>query len=262
MPEEDKDLATISKQKEKNGPKSLEEVTKLYLIPLLMVIITILLLFFLVLPQVNGLTDTLSLINAEQEEYTRLREIEQNRSNLAQITNQQQADLAKIDSIIPQSQTAVVDFSESIREKARQNRLVVNESVVGEIVTATPRGISGGGAGGNQPGLELVELPSEFSLSGRFNNIQGFLSDIFGGEDFIVIKEMTLNRRVVNQEEAGDTSFSQSNTDNWSLNLVLVKYQFRLAPTASEEDLQRSYFSVPENLRPNQEVLEFINENY
>ncbi|MFW5702464.1 MAG: hypothetical protein ACOCXP_00675 [Candidatus Dojkabacteria bacterium] len=238
----------------------LEKFLKLYGVPIATLAFSVIVIIFFTLPQVNGISSTLSLISEQQDEYERLGTIRESRLRLADLTNQQQADLAKIDSIIPQQQTEVVDFSEDIRRLAEQNRLNLTDSVVGEVVTANSQSPVQNPLPDAPAGLELVELPADFSLSGDFSNIQSFLSDIFGAEDFIIVKEMELIKRAQGDSEGSEFSLEQ--TDSWNMDITLAKYQFRLGANTTEENVTQTYFRVPESQRPDQQVLDFMNENY
>lgn len=242
--------------------KSVGEFVKFYLVPIAMFSVSIIIIFFVIFPSVQGITRTLGEISTQKQEHARLSEIRTKRLALEAETSTQEADLATINALIPQSQTQVVDFSEKIRKTAETNRLEIKESLVGEEVT-------GGQAQNvqtsqNVKGLEMVELPAKFTVAGSFNNIRNFLTNIFGGDDFIIIKNMELRKQFgATVDPNGDQeTFSRQNTDEWWMSITLVKYQFRVTADTTEADLDASYFLVPETARANPEVLKFINENY
>lgn len=256
-------MAEATKQEKLNEAKSVGEFFKFYLLPLTMLFASIFILIFIILPFAQGTRETLTNIGVTKEEYQRLEALKKKREVLQTETNQQEADLAKIDKLIPQSQTQVVDFSEKIRKASEANSLQLKESLVGEEVTGT-QAQTVVETSEDVKGLELVELPAKFTLTGRFDNIQKFLRSIFGGDDFIIIKNMELRKQFgTNVDPNGQKeTFSRENTNEWWMSLTLVKYQFRVGAGTTADDLRAAYFLVPETARADQQVLDFINENY
>jgi Tfp pilus assembly protein PilO len=246
-------------KEESKEPIVVGDFTKYFMLPLAMLVLSLILVFFVILPLVSALTGTLGDISKMRNEYNTLLEARNKREQLASSSNQQEADLAKINKLIPQSQTEVVDFSESIRKKAEQNSLNLQSSVVREAVITNPNSITATPEG--EKGLDLAELPADFTIGGKFDNIREFLGDIFGGDDFIIIKQMEL-RKQTPEQDANSQKFNTSGVDNWFMSITLVKYQFRLRSATTQADLQAAYFTVPESVKANQDVLDFINENY
>jgi Tfp pilus assembly protein PilO len=254
-----KDVDAAASGKAASEPMAAGEFTKYYLLPMSMFFLSLILVFIVILPLVNSLTGTVGEINTIRDNYNTLLEAREKRELLAASSNQQEADLGKINKLIPQSQTEVVDFSETIRKKAESNDLELQSSIVREAVISNPGGATSAPEG--EKGLDLAELPADFTLGGKFDNIKKFLGDIFGGSDFIIIKQMELRKQVAEQD-TNQQKFNTSGVDNWFMSITLVKYQFRLRSNTSQAELQAAFFAVPENARANQEVLDFINDNY
>ncbi len=235
---------------------AVDQILKYYLAPLLLVALSIGIVIVVILPLLDGLFSNINAINETQSEYEDLDDKRQAIQSLSSVTNTQQEMLSKIHSIIPESQTEVANFSEKIRQKAQTNNVELMDSIVAENVT-----ISTGQK--KDIGLELVELPAEFTVSGRLDSIEQFLSSIYGSEDFIIIKKMDLQKQTNIDESTDETSrFSDTTSEDWIMSLILVKYQFRLQEGVDDESIDRVYFNVPEGMRPDQDVLDFISENY
>jgi hypothetical protein len=235
---------------------AVNQILKYYLAPLLLIAFSIGIVIVVILPLLDGLVSNIDAINQTQSQYEELDDKRQAIQSLSAVTNTQQEMLTKIHSIIPESQTEVANFSEKIRQKAEANRVEMLDSIVAEQVT-----ISTGQK--KDIGLELVELPAEFTVSGRLEGIEQFLSSIYGSEDFIIIKKMDLQKQTGIDESTDEaTRFSDRTSDEWIMSLILVKYQFRLQEGVDDESIDQVYFNVPEATRPDQDVLDFINENY
>lgn len=254
------DLAQTPKTK---SPFNADEFLKFYLGPLILLISSIALILAAVLPLLDTTFRNIEEISKLQGDYDSLLSNRSNRQELSKVTNDQQATLALINKLIPQAQTAVVDFSENIRTKAQQNALKLNESKVGELVTVTNDATDTTASDPNAASLELVELPAEFSLTGKLASIRNFLSSLYSGNDFIIIKEMKLAQSISddpNQDEKD--KYKKPNSADWSMEIVLVKYQFRIKGSNAADALKTYYFSVPDSARANQDVVNFINQNY
>jgi hypothetical protein len=252
-------------EKAKKGKQATADVLRSYLLPLAMLFSSVIIIIVILLPVAEQALNNLNEVSKLQGQYKDQQSALAVRQKLSSETNLQLSTLSRINSLIPQSQTAVVNFSESVRNKATQNRLEVSDSVVGEIVTVNrsnrPTNAATAAAEAN---LELVELPAEFTMRGGFENIRKFLSDLYGGTDFIIIKKMEL-QQIVGQVDPNDPDggrFNTGSSQNWSLSLVLVKYQFRVKGDGGEGALRTSYFNVPDTLRADPNVVNFINENY
>jgi len=249
---------------------SIFDIAKLYSWQIILTLISIVIILSVILPFAQQLTDYFGQISDYTSKYNTLVQQQQREQLLAAVTNAQEASLAKIDKLIPQSQTAVVSFSESISKKATDNGLTLTDSVVGEIVIVSQNSQSASKPS-NNGGLQLVELPAEFKLTGQFSSIRSFLSKLFGGSDFIIIQKMDLQKSPAPALVKSDSSnniilknqniYSSSSVDNWSMTIDLVKYQFR-ATNGDLTKLKNAYFQVPDNSRPSQAVLDFIDKNY
>jgi Tfp pilus assembly protein PilO len=228
-----------------------------YVLPAAVYVISIVLIIGLVLPILNSIVSNYQQAATLEQDYLKLADKKSKIENLKSITNTQKQVIGIIDKIIPLSQTAVVDFSEQIKQKAKTNSLILTTTTVRETVTIDQ--VALGTDKSTDTRLELVELPAEFTISGDFENIKKFLTDLYKGNDFIIIKKMELQKVIGNEN---DSRFSQASTNQWSMSIILTKYQFRLSGNRSEEELQNTYFGVSESTRPDQAVVDFILKNY
>lgn len=253
------------------GASKATDILNYYLLPLGVFVVSLLLVIFVLLPQVGDVLTKLSEISTYTEDYNKLLENRQRRISLSTVTNDQKSVLGQINKLIPQSQTAVVDFSESVRTLATGNRLQVLESVAGEVVTVNTN-ITDDISSNTDTKIELVELPAKFTMRGRFENVRKFLSDLYESGDFIIVKEMEL--RQVTQADTSASSQQGSNVNrsslfqttlpenNWTIEVTLTKYQFRVSGETDADSLRSVYFNIPDGVRPATEVVDFIKRNY
>lgn len=248
------EAANDDKKKSKD-PVTIREYFRLYLAPAMLFIGSLLIVFYVLLPIAQDISAGMDNISVLQQQYQTQSDLKKTREKLASETNQQELALVKISSLIPETQTAVTQFRQQVGERSQNSQLQITESVFGEVVV-----LSTTGRGNTQPsGLELIEIPAEFTINGKLNNIRRFLSGLYGSNDFIIIKKMELQKQIT---QTTDAQFSSVTTDNWTMNIVLTKYQFKLAPGVDETKIKQYYFSIPDTVRANKEVLEFIDKTY
>jgi len=236
--------------------KASHDFAQLYLIPMLLLIFGVILVFIVLMPQVDTMAQKFTVLQTEQQDYDALLAKKNSRLELLSLTTTQQATLTKINAIIPQSQTDVVGFTERIRAMVSENNLTLSDIKSGEQVTVKTAVNTAGTT--SDANLELVEVPAEFQIEGELQNIRKFLGTLYGGQEFIVIKKMELSKKV----DDVDVNFSTLQTTQWSINLTLTKFQFRIGKNGTAAALQKSYFNVDETSRANKEIVDFINENY
>lgn len=247
------DLKTLMQPKD--SKKATDEMVRQYLLPLVFFIAALIMVFGLVLPQLDYTTSLINQIGELQTKYNDLIVKRNNLTALMQNTNTQKNTLEVVNKIAPQSQTAVVNFAEKIRTKASESNLTLSNTVTGEVVT-----VATGDVGKTTGSLELVELPAEFSLQGNFNDIRSFLGSLYAGDDFIIIKKMDLRKKA--GANPNDAQFTRGFVENWTLNIILAKYQLRASGNATDAELQKSFFAVSESSKPQLDVINFIMKNY
>jgi Tfp pilus assembly protein PilO len=286
----DKSKDDKNKEKKEGLAGIFQDDLKYYVVPGVMFLISFGLIVQLILPTLNSAFGNLDRVSELQEEYEDLQGIKERRNQLAQQIQSQREILTRIIELIPQRQTAVVDFSEDIREKAEDNDLDLQQSLVGEVVVVNTNSSTSSSSQSNsspsaaassgqdqsantnsvatdtepQVSLDLVELPAEFSIEGDFEDIRDFLASFYASDDFIIIKSMELQKQLQTEEDGESTRFTTSSSDRWIMTIELVKYQFRAGGEDVDEQALTQYFfnSVAEGARPNAEVLRFIEQNY
>ncbi len=263
----------VEKQKQieqKRTRSFLAVIAKYYLAPLLMAVASLLIFGVFIVPNAEQFINSINKIQELQTEYDKNLETKARRERLQSSTNDQLGKLDIINAIIPQAQTAVVGFTEKIKQKARENNVTIGATVTGEIVQVSTansgtRAGTGAGAGNvasqNQSkGLELVELPADFTAQGTLASVRSFLSSIYNGDDFIIIKSMELQKASATGSQLG--AVYSRDEGNWTMELTLTKYQLRVPVGVSDADIRLSYFEIADTSKPQQAVLDFIQKNY
>jgi Tfp pilus assembly protein PilO len=211
---------------------------KIYIVPLLTLVMFFSIVIFLMIPKVQKIFKDLNEVSKTNQE---IEEKDEHIASLVKLSSESlitKNQLLKINEIAPEGTVEVVNFRDRITAIAKQNGL-----------TVTLQQFSESGLDTNQMGqpsgdIVLQEVPTFFELSGSYNNIVNFLNGLDALEDFIVIKEMQLSR-------------GSSSVDEWGLKLILVKYQFNIADKALLEQLYK-------NISPNAEidtyVVEYLNK--
>lgn len=244
-------------QNQEAMPKTSEELLKYFLGPIIMLIFAVVIIFVAVLPQLDQISQSIQEISEFQAEYDELKQKEQRLQSLVEQQQEQQQLLDLVERIIPQSRTQVVEFGEEIKQKIEGNNLILRDSVIRETIVVDATEDSE-----NSVRIELVQLPSEFTIEGEFDDIRRFFGDLYADDDFITIENMDLTKKLGASASNNSVQFSTDNVDVWSMPLTLTKYQFRVRGLEDDAQLESYYFNVSENVRPDQEVLDFIQERY
>lgn len=214
---------------------------KFYYLPLIILIIFGLVIWQGIYPSLQSVVDGVSELDGIKDEVknkeTKIDTLQQLRDNSSQTTTYLEA----INNIAPVEKTNVANYQQQIIEIAERNSLTIGGVRSGEeIVTSRERE--------NDP-LQLIQVPTSFSLSGGFSNLRSFLSDIYTADDFIVIQEMGLSR--------------VAGVDNWNMDIVFVKYQFaEFGLENTEIDTSEAFLQVPDTARPENSVIDFLEEKY
>jgi hypothetical protein len=93
--------------------------------------------------------------------------------------------------------------------------------------------------------LNVSQIPTNFTMSGRFADFRNFFKTLYTGKDFFVVEKMNLSLT-----DAQDT---------WSGTVSLVKYQFT---TSENFDPTAVYGKVSENSQPNSQVVQFLEKKF
>lgn len=225
-------------------------VLQIFIVPVVAIVIFVAILFFFVLRGVNDAFDTLADIDRTREQISTVNDTIGQLQTLSQQKDVIDQSLALVSNLAPAEQTEVVKFQQRIAELAARYNLRNLNSQTAEY--SDNPSITGGT---ENPLLGIIEIPSSFSLQGKFADIQGFIAAIKTLDDFVIIGEMEI--KVV-----GSVSPEQLTSSflDWSLNITLIKYQFQ-QPDENNK-LADAYAKVPPTVKIDTDVLEFINQKY
>lgn len=227
----------------KRTSKDYVNMFKFYYLPIIVIAVFFGIMIKGTYPSLTGIFDTNDEIDAIQTKVEQMDKRLVLLNGLKERGTEIDEYLQHINQIAPVEKTKVTEFQQSVKAVAEQSNLEVIDSRAGEEIIRTDDEEA-------QQDIALVEIPAEFTLLGDFSRIKNFLTEIYQGGDFIVIHEMSFEKV---QQKYGEA---------WQLKIILVKYQF-IEPIVDESiGIIDTYNSVPEEARPDQTVLEFIDKKY
>lgn len=232
--------------KKKKNTIDWRKILKLFIVPIVAVTVFISILVLLILPEISNtftklddLTSTREKTESVIEVTTQLQALNTNRSQI-------ESDLESVNKIAPAGNTEVVLFQQKIADLAKANGLRIVSSKTEEEVLSVE---------GDNPILGINEIPSTFSLNGKFAKIQTFIEGIKTLEDFVIIGEMQI--RVIDQ--VSPDKLTDQNLE-WNLLITLIKYQFQ--QPNEENKLAEAYLQVPPTVDIEDKILEFIRAKF
>lgn len=216
---------------------------KFYFIPILSVLIFLVIVVFTVVPSV---VDMLEGLDEVKQLEAKSDELDKRIARLEQLQEQEQTNRAildKVNVLIPSEQSQVVLFRQKVANLGKDQGLDVDSLRAGESILDD----------NNQSELEtqqdqafnLIEIPSRFSFTGRFDSFRELLRSLYAGNDFFVVSNMDLD---VNSIGATNTT--------WKGEFDLIKYQF------SEDSQTENYLEVSDFAEANATVVKFIEDNF
>lgn len=215
---------------------------KFYFMPFLGLIFFVAILVGAIIPNISQVFSTIDQIDAlraqDQQLDTRITLLEQ----LSAQNLQSQDILDKINFIVPTGKSEVVNFRQRIETNAVQNNVNLDSSKSGEVILVQQANSE---AANN--GLNVIEIPSEFTMSGDFNSFRNLLKSLYTGKDFFVIQQMSLSRQQGTDPNA------------WSGSLSLVKYQFYAPETFDKVSV---YGSVAPEEQADDNVVTFLQDKF
>lgn len=229
------------KKDEIQNPKrfrELRKIIKLYITPLVTVLIFFSIIVFLLIPKLSEIFSGLEEITNLNQEVLSLNEEYSTLNLLASQSNFLVAQLKVINETATTGNTEVVKFRDTVTELCNNNsiRIVSQTLSEGEIIDSETLS--------QNKGLVLQEIPFNFEISGQYSNILGFINDLSALEEFIIVREMSLTG-----SSTGDGGVQSS------MKLRIDKYQFIVRDEAL---MQSTYLSVPETAEMDVRVLEYI----
>lgn len=213
---------------------------KFYYGPLIVLLVFFLIIRFGVYGAITNTFGDISEIDKIKTDVKRQTETIKTLESIRQKSSNTKNYLYNINKIAPIEQTNVSNYQTGIRNIALLNALIVKEAMSGEEILAQDEG--------TESNIQLVQVPTTFRLEGSFDSLKKFLADIYNGEDFIIIEEMSFNK--------------DASSDKWSMEIVFVKYQFIENIKESDTSFYDEYVLVSENLRPNEYVIDFLDQKY
>lgn len=223
----------------KKKKSDLSVMARLYIFPLLVSFGFILIVIFLIIPTLFSIFSTLDEVSGKNVDLqnqnqllTQLRELNSNSSiKISQLNS--------VNNITTSDQTEVVRFRNRITDVILSNQLTIFSQ---SLTENDPDIISDGGG----DSITLKEVPFTFKIEGSYTNIVNFFADLSVLSDFVIIKEMQFSR---------DDKIGADGTTIWTLDLVLVKYQF-----STNQALDDVYRSISPSAEISQKVLDYINQ--
>jgi|GEM_PF-6983226 len=217
---------------------------RFYYVPVFIVAIFLFIGIFAVYPSTLSLLESMSTITDLQDDVDAKEQRIEKLEQLQDKSTQTHQYLQYINKIAPIEKTNVTNFQTAIKQVAKENNLVVEDAIGGEEIISDE--------GGSSP-FQLVEVPMNFTLVGSFGDLKRFLTNIYLGENFIIIQRMDLAK-------------SQQEASVWTMQITLVKYQF-VEPNEAQTEVQivapaSTEEVYSEDQVPNQDVLNFLDEKY
>ncbi|MEO6728538.1 MAG: hypothetical protein ABIM99_01315 [Candidatus Dojkabacteria bacterium] len=237
------ELEQQKKAKEEKTKKR-NKFLKLYIVPIFTIIFFILIIVGLVAPKITDVFAKLDEVSANNiiiaDLNTRLNEVIALQANSETINT----NLDTVNTIATSQNTEVIKFRDKISALTIVNNLTIVSQKLTES-TVTPDGANSGLSGN----VNLVEVPFQFEIVGRFEDIKSFIASLNTIDDFVIVKEMELALR----EQEGLTTDEEKLLNQWSLKINLVKYQFFEA-----KDLKSLYLSIPATSKISDDMKAYI----
>lgn len=217
---------------DKKKKRNIGKTIKLYVVPIITIVVFIFILIGLTLPKVVGMLD----LNAQIDSVNL--ELEQRRSELAKLKalyeniDEVSNYLAVVRDIAPIGKTEVVSFRDKITNIIFNNNLTISRQTLSES-DIQPEGV--------ENDFFLREVPFIFEVAGDYTNIVNFLNDLNTIDDFIVVKQMDL---------------AQNTEGQWGLDINIVKYQF--TEELNDENMQKLFQNVSVDSKISEEIKEFL----
>lgn len=237
-----------------------------YIIPIISVIAFLGLIGLPVIGTINDINAKRAEIDLKNSEIATLDSEIGQLEELAAKAPIRQADLSKIDTVVPSEKSHVVSFVtqiESIAEKEQieKNEQRSSESIQTEDETALLENEF------SEESLELVGLiaiSNSFSFKGSDEDIKDFLELLYNKPDLIIVESMLFEGpegRLIRQAEAEAAGnvlvFDESLGDEWTIDISFAKYLF-------SESFESSLTVEDVGLEdlPDEDTLKLINSRY
>jgi cell division protein FtsL len=239
------DVIIKKKTKKQERFDKLKRNLKVFVLPLVTFSIFLVILLFLVVPRLRSLfthVDDITTKNIEiSKNNEKLTQLDEVYNDLPTI----KAQLAEIENIANSGDTKIVEYRDRVVKLAQENGLVVRSERLNEIIEANiPDDLQSSNFISK---LGLQEVPAYFEFRGSLVNLRSFLEKLDTLPDFVIVKELNFNLK--------DDSGADFRTQEWALEIQVVKYQFR----ENDQDLKDFYAGIPIDAQINSRVSEYLN---
>ncbi|MFQ5493711.1 MAG: hypothetical protein ACE5DX_06155 [Candidatus Dojkabacteria bacterium] len=239
-------VVEISFDDEPQGERFKETLRQLkfYGLPLFSFAIFIAIVVGTIIPNITQVFAAIDEINSLRTEDEELVARTERLQRLQQENAASQATIDKINQIVPTGKSEVVGFARRVGDTVAGEALILENSKTGEDFLSDQ---SAEELQANQ-GLVLIEIPSEFTIRGEFNNFRNLLNQLYEGDDFFVVDEMNLR-----------ASPNEESPTNWSASINLAKYQFFVD---SDFDITEFYSAISEKTPADTTVIRFLETRF
>lgn len=222
----------------KKKKSDLSVMARLYIFPLIVSFGFILIVIFLIIPTLFSIFSTLDEVSNKNVDLQNKNQLLSQLRDLNSNSSLKISQLNSVNNITTSDQTEVVRFRNRITDVILSNQLTIFSQ---SLTENDPDIISDGGG----ESITLKEVPFTFKIEGSYTNIVRFFADLSVLNDFVIIKEMQFSR---------DDKIGSDGTTIWTLDLVLVKYQF-----STNQALDEVYKAISPSVEISQKVLDYIN---
>jgi Tfp pilus assembly protein PilO len=216
-------LAELEAQKaEQNKPQyTLRQLIDTYLIPILVLGLFGLVIFNMIIPNIQGIFTQLDQVNEIKSKTekltTKLIDLQLLTTNIVFINSQ----LDQLNRLVPEGVTTVVGIQSVLVETAtRKYGLTVKEAKSSEQPYVS--NVSGNSADNTKRSV-LLEIPTTIKATGSLSNIKAFIAEIRTLPQFFTISALSINGGV-------DSAIPEYRQDGkWNLEITILRYQFQPA---------------------------------
>jgi hypothetical protein len=217
---------------------------KFYAVPILSAAIFFGIIFFAVIPTIKGMFSTLDEVDKLKSEdkalQTRIEKL-----TALENENVLRKDLINtINFLIPTGNSEVVKFRDRVAKATIQQNLILQSDLIGEQILEN----TSAEKNSSIVGFNLIQIPTEFDITGKFFNFRSFLDKLYVGQDFFIVNEMKVS-----------SAPTPENPENWSGSFTLTKYQFFADEKFSGSE---KFILISEDQSPDQVVIQFLEDNF
>jgi Tfp pilus assembly protein PilO len=227
------------KKEQDNKAKGRNKILKLYIIPIVSIIIFLAIIFFVDLDKIKSVFSSLDQLSVNNDEITKLGTELTQLEALSLNSEKIKDNLSIVNDIAANTDTQLIAFRDKVSSLVEGNNLTIISQKLSETPLTADQAQNQQGVSGN---INLIELPFIFEIAGDFGDIKSFISELNTIDDFTIVKEMELSSLT-----------GESTVGEWSLKITLVKYQF-----ITSDKLATLYTNVPSTAKISDKMQEYI----